>query len=150
MVPVIEEERRLGVIDDGSPCLLCGRIPVRATFNPCLVVVGTFDPLVVVVVPNPDRTAVAQNDNWSVRLNGDRTHVGSVAIPGRPTAGRSSRRPRSRHAALRASGVEWLAGDAWREIVDRLVAKHTSEPCPGSQDRTVAVIEPERQHVGVG
>jgi hypothetical protein len=38
--------------------------------------------------------------------------------------------------------------DAW-EIIDRLSTKYTGQPYPRGQERVVAVIEPERQTVGV-
>ena len=51
---------------------------------------------------------------------------------------------------LRGRVVEWLAGDAACEIIDRLSTKYTGAPYPRGQERVVLVIEPERQTVGVG
>ena len=51
---------------------------------------------------------------------------------------------------LRGRVVEWLAGDAAWEIIDRLSTKYTGAPYPRGQERVVLVIEPERQTVGVG
>ncbi|MFE7504775.1 TIGR03618 family F420-dependent PPOX class oxidoreductase [Promicromonospora sp. NPDC057488] len=51
---------------------------------------------------------------------------------------------------VRGRVVEWLDGDAGWAIVDQLARKYTGEPYSREQERIVAVIEPERQHVGVG
>jgi PPOX class probable F420-dependent enzyme len=51
---------------------------------------------------------------------------------------------------VRGRVVEWLDGDAGWEIVDRLARKYTGEPYPRGKERVVAVIEPERQNVGIG
>ncbi|TDV57885.1 PPOX class F420-dependent oxidoreductase [Actinophytocola oryzae] len=51
---------------------------------------------------------------------------------------------------IRGRVVEWLEGDLAWEIVDRLATKYTGSPYPRGQERVVAVIEPERQTVGVG
>jgi len=51
---------------------------------------------------------------------------------------------------VRGRVVEWLAGDAAWEIIDRLSTKYTGAPYPRGQERVVLVIEPERQTVGVG
>jgi len=51
---------------------------------------------------------------------------------------------------VRGRVVEWIEGDAAWEIIDRLVTKYTDESYPREQERVVAVIEPERQTVGVG
>jgi hypothetical protein len=45
--------------------------------------------------------------------------------------------------------IEWLDGDAAREIIDQLATKYTGAPYSRGQERVVAVIEPERQTVGV-
>jgi PPOX class probable F420-dependent enzyme len=50
---------------------------------------------------------------------------------------------------IRGRVVEWIDGDAAWEIIDRLVAMYTDQPYPRGQERVVAVIEPERQTVGV-
>jgi PPOX class probable F420-dependent enzyme len=51
---------------------------------------------------------------------------------------------------VRGRVVEWLDGDAAWEIIDQLSTKYIGAPYPRSEERVVAVIEPERQHVGVG
>jgi PPOX class probable F420-dependent enzyme len=50
---------------------------------------------------------------------------------------------------VRGRVEEWLDGDAAWEIVDQLATKYTGAPYPRDQERVVAVIEPERQTVGV-
>lgn len=52
--------------------------------------------------------------------------------------------------AIRGRVAEWLEGDAAWEIVDQLAMKYTGHPYPRGQERVVAVIEPERQTVGIG
>lgn len=51
---------------------------------------------------------------------------------------------------VRGRVVEWLDGDAAWSIVDRLATKYTGQSYPRGEERVVAVIEPERQQVGVG
>jgi PPOX class probable F420-dependent enzyme len=51
---------------------------------------------------------------------------------------------------IRGRVVEWLHGDPAWEIVDQLSSKYTGGPYPRGEERVVAVIEPERQTVGVG
>ena len=51
---------------------------------------------------------------------------------------------------VRGRVVEWIEGDAAWEIVDPLAIKYTGAPYPRGQERIVAVIEPERQTVGIG
>jgi hypothetical protein len=46
--------------------------------------------------------------------------------------------------------IEWLEGDAPREIIDQLSTRYTGAPYPRGQERVVVVIEPKRQTVGVG
>ena len=50
---------------------------------------------------------------------------------------------------IRGRVVEWLEGDAAWEIVDRIAAKYIGGPYPRAEERVVAVVEPERQSVGV-
>jgi PPOX class probable F420-dependent enzyme len=50
---------------------------------------------------------------------------------------------------IRGRVVEWLDGDAAWEIIDQLAIKYTGAPYSRGQERVVAVIEPERQTVGV-
>jgi PPOX class probable F420-dependent enzyme len=51
---------------------------------------------------------------------------------------------------IRGRVVEWPEGDAAWEIIDQLATKYTGVPYPREQERVVAVIEPERQSVGIG
>jgi PPOX class probable F420-dependent enzyme len=51
---------------------------------------------------------------------------------------------------IRGRVVEWLDGDEAWEIVDRIAAKYIGGPYPRDEERVVAVIEPERQTVGIG
>jgi PPOX class probable F420-dependent enzyme len=55
-----------------------------------------------------------------------------------------------RPVTLRGRVVEWLDGDAGWTVVDRLAQKYMGAPYPRDAERVVLVIEPERQHVGVG
>jgi PPOX class probable F420-dependent enzyme len=51
---------------------------------------------------------------------------------------------------IRGRVVEWLEGDEAWEIVDRIAAKYIGGPYPRDEVRVVAVVEPERQTVGMG
>ena len=51
---------------------------------------------------------------------------------------------------VRGRVVEWIEGEAAWEIIDRLATKYTGAPYPRGQERVVAVIEPERQAIGIG
>lgn len=51
---------------------------------------------------------------------------------------------------IRGRVVDWVEGDAAWEIIDRLAVRYAGEPYPRGQRRVVAVIEPERQKVGMG
>ncbi|WP_049567696.1 PPOX class F420-dependent oxidoreductase [Nonomuraea sp. SBT364] len=51
---------------------------------------------------------------------------------------------------VRGRVVEWLDGDAAWEIIDRIAVKYTGEPYPREEERVIAVVEPERQKVGLG
>jgi PPOX class probable F420-dependent enzyme len=51
---------------------------------------------------------------------------------------------------IRGRVAEWLEGDAAWEIVDQIAMKYTGHPYPRDEKRVVAVIEPERQTVGIG
>ncbi len=51
---------------------------------------------------------------------------------------------------VRGRVIEWIEGDAAWQIVDQVATKYTGAPYPRGQERVVAVIEPERQAVGVG
>jgi PPOX class probable F420-dependent enzyme len=50
---------------------------------------------------------------------------------------------------VRGRVEEWLDGDAAWKIIDQLATKYTGAPYSRGQERVVAVIEPERQTVGV-
>jgi PPOX class probable F420-dependent enzyme len=50
---------------------------------------------------------------------------------------------------IRRRVAEWLEGDPAWEIIDQLTTKYTGQPYPRGQERVVAVIEPERQTVGI-
>jgi PPOX class probable F420-dependent enzyme len=50
---------------------------------------------------------------------------------------------------IRGRIIEWLAGDTAWELIDQLAIKYTGQPYPRSQERQVAVIEPDQQVVGV-
>ncbi|MFD0690080.1 TIGR03618 family F420-dependent PPOX class oxidoreductase [Actinomadura fibrosa] len=56
----------------------------------------------------------------------------------------------SRPVVVRGRVVEWLEGDAAWEVVDEIARKYTGQPYPREQERVVAVVEPERQTVGIG
>jgi hypothetical protein len=51
---------------------------------------------------------------------------------------------------LRGRVVDWIEGDAAWEIIDRLSVQYAGAPYPRGQERVVAVIEPERQSLGMG
>ncbi|MEU4478967.1 TIGR03618 family F420-dependent PPOX class oxidoreductase [Micromonospora sp. NPDC023966] len=51
---------------------------------------------------------------------------------------------------VRGRVVEWLEGDVAWAIVDQLAIKYTGQPYARGEERVVAVIEPERQTIGVG
>ncbi|OXM60218.1 PPOX class F420-dependent oxidoreductase [Amycolatopsis vastitatis] len=50
---------------------------------------------------------------------------------------------------IRGRVVEWIDGDAGWEIVDRIATKYIGGPYSREQQRVVALIEPERQSVGM-
>ena len=50
---------------------------------------------------------------------------------------------------VRGRVVEWLEGDAAWEIIDRISMKYIGQPYARTEERVVAVVEPERQTVGV-
>jgi PPOX class probable F420-dependent enzyme len=51
---------------------------------------------------------------------------------------------------VRGRVTEWLEGDAAWEIVDQISTKYIGASYPRGEDRIVAVIEAERQTVGIG
>jgi hypothetical protein len=50
---------------------------------------------------------------------------------------------------VRGRVVEWLDGDTAWSIIDRISIKYTGRPYPRHEARVVALVEPERQTVGV-
>jgi PPOX class probable F420-dependent enzyme len=46
---------------------------------------------------------------------------------------------------MRGRVVEWIAGDAGWEIVDRIATKYTGGPYSRDEERVVALIEPARR-----
>jgi PPOX class probable F420-dependent enzyme len=50
---------------------------------------------------------------------------------------------------VRGRVTEWLEGDAAWEIIDEISTKYIGAPYSRAEQRIVAVIEPERQTVGV-
>jgi hypothetical protein len=51
---------------------------------------------------------------------------------------------------IRGHVVEWIDGDPAWDIIDQISTKYTGGPYPREQERVVAVIEPDHQHVGIG
>jgi PPOX class probable F420-dependent enzyme len=51
---------------------------------------------------------------------------------------------------LRGRVTEWLEGKAAWKIIDQISTKYTGKPYPRGEERIVAVIEPERQTLGIG
>jgi PPOX class probable F420-dependent enzyme len=49
---------------------------------------------------------------------------------------------------VRGQVVEWLAGDAAWEIVDRIAKRYIGQPYPREHERVVALIEPSVQRIG--
>lgn len=50
---------------------------------------------------------------------------------------------------VRGRVVRWLEGDAAWEIIDQISEKYIGRPYSRAEERVVAVVEPERQTVGV-
>ena len=50
---------------------------------------------------------------------------------------------------LRGRVVDWLEGDAAWDVIDQISTKYTGNRYPRGEERIVAVIEPERQTIGV-
>jgi PPOX class probable F420-dependent enzyme len=50
---------------------------------------------------------------------------------------------------VRGKVVEWVAGDAGWEIVDRIAAKYIGGPYARDVERVALLIEPDRQSVGM-
>jgi hypothetical protein len=53
-----------------------------------------------------------------------------------------------RPVIVRGRVVEWIEGDAAWEIVDRIATKYTGGPYPRTEQRVIALIEPDRQSLG--
>jgi PPOX class probable F420-dependent enzyme len=51
---------------------------------------------------------------------------------------------------VRGRVTAWLDGDEGWAIVDEIATKYTGRPYPRDEERVVAVIEPEKQIVGLG
>ncbi len=51
---------------------------------------------------------------------------------------------------VRGRVVGWLEGDAAWEVVDEIAAKYIGAPYPRGEERVVALVEPDRQRIGVG
>ncbi|MPY96900.1 MAG: TIGR03618 family F420-dependent PPOX class oxidoreductase [Actinophytocola sp.] len=51
---------------------------------------------------------------------------------------------------IRGRVIEWLHGDEAWEIIDQISTKYIGAPYPRDEERIVAVVEPERQKIGVG
>ncbi|WP_031515167.1 PPOX class F420-dependent oxidoreductase [Streptomyces sp. NRRL F-5123] len=50
---------------------------------------------------------------------------------------------------VRGRVVEWLDGDAGWAVVDEIAVKYTGRPYARDQERVAALIEPDRQKVGL-
>jgi PPOX class probable F420-dependent enzyme len=50
---------------------------------------------------------------------------------------------------IRGRVTEWLDGDAAWEIIDQIAMKYTGQPYSRTQERVVAVVEPDRQIIGM-
>jgi PPOX class probable F420-dependent enzyme len=50
---------------------------------------------------------------------------------------------------IRGRVVEWIEGDAAWEIVDRIAMKYIGGPYDRGQQRVVALIQPDRQSIGM-
>jgi PPOX class probable F420-dependent enzyme len=55
-----------------------------------------------------------------------------------------------RPVIIRGRVVEWIEGNAAWEIIDQISTKYTGAPYPRGEERIVAVVEVERQTVGIG
>jgi PPOX class probable F420-dependent enzyme len=49
---------------------------------------------------------------------------------------------------IRGKVIEWITGDAAWVIVDRISTKYTGGPYARSEQRVIALIEPDRQSMG--
>lgn len=50
---------------------------------------------------------------------------------------------------VRGRVIEWLEGDVAWQIIDQLATKYTGQPYSRREERIVAIVEPERQTVGI-
>jgi len=91
------------------------------------------------------------------RTDGD--HVAVLAGPGTCKARNLRRDPRValsltsadnpfQPIIIRGRVIEWLEGDRAWEIIDRISTKYIGGPYSRSEDRVVALIEPDRQSMG--
>ncbi|MGP3967784.1 PPOX class F420-dependent oxidoreductase [Streptomyces sp. 6N223] len=94
-----------------------------------------------------------------VWIGTDGDHVAILTGPGTRKARNLRRDPRValsltpadnpfQPVIIRGRVVEWLAGDAAWEIIDRISTKYTGGPYTRGEERVVALIEPDRQRVG--
>ncbi|MEU8222959.1 TIGR03618 family F420-dependent PPOX class oxidoreductase [Kribbella sp. NPDC048915] len=51
---------------------------------------------------------------------------------------------------VRGRVVDWIDGEEGWKLVDRIAQKYIGQPYGRDQDRIIAVVEPERQTVGIG
>jgi PPOX class probable F420-dependent enzyme len=50
---------------------------------------------------------------------------------------------------IRGRVVEWVDGDAGWRIVDQIAAKYIGGPYSRDNERVIALIQPDRQHIGM-
>jgi PPOX class probable F420-dependent enzyme len=94
--------------------------------------IGTYDDHIVFLTGPDSRKARNLRRDPRVAL--------SLTAPGNPYE----------PVIVRGRVIEWLEGDAAWTIIDQLAIKYTGQPYPRGQERVVAVIEPDRQTIGVG
>jgi PPOX class probable F420-dependent enzyme len=51
--------------------------------------------------------------------------------------------------SIRGRVTEWLEGEAAWQVIDEVSAKYTGRPYPRDRERVVALIDPDRQTVGL-
>jgi len=100
--------------------------------------------------PTPFRSGSAHGD-----------HVAILTGPGSRKARNLRRDPRValsltpvdnpfQPVVIRGRVAKWLEGDPAWEIVGRISTKYTGGSYPRGEERVIALIEPERQTVGIG
>ncbi|MFC4564172.1 TIGR03618 family F420-dependent PPOX class oxidoreductase [Nocardiopsis mangrovi] len=91
------------------------------------------------------------------------THGGHAAILTHPRSRKARNLHRDERVALsltpaddpyepvviRGRVIEWIEGDAAWEIIDQISTKYTGGPYSRDEQRVVALIEPDRQSVGL-